>query len=291
MLFNTKLPATLLAAFILAAATNADAMGFDLPNLNRQLITATENNNYPVVRHLLATGAQISMNEQNEHGLTALTTAAFRGHIAITQALIAAGANVNALNAGGWTPLIAAAHAGHWQIVQILINAHANVNAQTNIEDHLGGGTALIWTAFHGNAEIAEALINAGANVNALNQENYTASMIAARRGHWHIVDLILNVTYTQKSQEEREGTRIALLSIRAHRDPQTPAHQALQAVGRTPFVLNALLETIHPELPTYQWLQEQLGEHYAAYREWKRTQPGHEHFDENYNGAGPANA
>jgi hypothetical protein len=75
------------------------------------------------VQALLAKGAEV--NAKEEHGMTALMAASFKGHLDIVQALLAKGADVNAKASDGTTALDAAAQGGHADIRALLVQAQA----------------------------------------------------------------------------------------------------------------------------------------------------------------------
>jgi ankyrin repeat protein len=75
-------------------------------------------------------------------GFTALHAAAWQGHLAIVQQLLAAGADLEATHLYGGTPLHEAARSGHHAVVQQLLAAGVNMEA-TN----LNSGTPLHCTA------------------------------------------------------------------------------------------------------------------------------------------------
>src|SRR5687768_10021067 len=72
------------------------------------------------------------VNVARADGMTALHWAARRGDVAMTQALIDAGAHVEAqTRLGAYTPLHVAANGGHAAVVRALLGAAANAKAAT----------------------------------------------------------------------------------------------------------------------------------------------------------------
>ena len=65
-------------------------------------------------------------------GESELHSAAERGDVNATRALLANGANVNAMDNNQYTPLLRAAREGHLDVVHLLIANGANVNAMDN---------------------------------------------------------------------------------------------------------------------------------------------------------------
>ncbi len=102
----------------------------------------------------------------DEDGWTPLHWAAYKGHAAIAQVLITAGAEVNSKNNNGETPLHVAAYHGHAAVAEALITAGAEVNTTVTDGVHKGD-TPLHWAAWKGHKDFAELLIAKGAEVNA----------------------------------------------------------------------------------------------------------------------------
>jgi len=101
------------------------------------------------------------------------------------------GADVNSFPIEDLTALMSAASKGHTEIVQILLNAGANPNARTGDDDNT---TPLIWSANHGYVEVARLLLDAGASVTDEDSEGDTALIKACKgRAGAEIVELLLD--------------------------------------------------------------------------------------------------
>ncbi|WP_426112659.1 ankyrin repeat domain-containing protein [Massilia sp. PWRC2] len=126
----------LIVALREGASTVASALvampGLDLeataPNGNTALMMAAFKHNLPLVRALLAKGAQV-----NRPGWNALHFAAAAGDDAITGLLLSHGAAIDARAPAGFTALMLAAREGQTSTVAVLLEAGADA-ALTNSE-------------------------------------------------------------------------------------------------------------------------------------------------------------
>ncbi len=114
-------------------------------------------------------------------GWTPLHLAAFFGHTAVCEALLAAGADVSALadNSQGNTPLHAAAAGGKEATVICLLAAGASPNTRDS-----GHFTPLHIAAGTGRIPIIKALLAAGADPDARSQDNRYPRDVAEGQGH-----------------------------------------------------------------------------------------------------------
>ena len=97
--------------------------------------------------------------------------------------------DVNAKDEYGNTALMKAAYWGHTAIVELLL---AVPGIDVNAKDQFDGTTALIKAAMgKGNIAVVELLLAAGADVNAKDDEGQTALITAAERGNIAVVRAI----------------------------------------------------------------------------------------------------
>jgi uncharacterized protein len=180
------------------------------------------------VKALLKGGADV--NAAQGDGMTALHWAAANGDIAMTQMLLAAGANIRATTRlGGVTPLLMASQSGHAQIVAALLAAGAEAKSATST-----GATALMLAARAGSTDTVTRLIENGADINATEKGfGQTALMIAAGLDRADVVRLLL-----QRGADWKIASAVAdLRSLTAVQDDGTGRPQQQQPGGGVPGV------------------------------------------------------
>ena len=94
------------------------------------ILDAATDGNIEAVKKHLAAGMDVNTRDNNKW--TPLHYAAYYGHKAVAELLIAEVADVNAKSDDGWTPLHDATSIGHKEIVELLLAKGANVNAKNN---------------------------------------------------------------------------------------------------------------------------------------------------------------
>ena len=169
----------LLAAVLLATAPLEAAT---------TIADAAKSRDVAAVKAMLTNGADV--NAAQGDGMTALHWAATHGDAALTQMLLAAGANIRATTRlGGITALHVASQGGHANVVAALIAAGADANAPTST-----GAPAVMLAARAGSTETVTRLVETGADVNAKeNAFGQTALMIAAGLDRAEVVRLLLS--------------------------------------------------------------------------------------------------
>jgi len=121
-------------------------------------------------------------------GWTPLHLAAFFGHKASAEVLLANGADVHARsrNAMQNTPLHAAAAGRQRDVIAVLLAHGADANARQH-----GGWTALHAAAQNGDVETVKLLLAHGADVGSRAENNQNALDLALTKGHQAVVDLL----------------------------------------------------------------------------------------------------
>ncbi len=172
------------------------------PNKKAEMIMGEiikNNPNLNLVNDLIALGANLDWQNEENFNRTPLHWAAWGGRVEIVRMLIDAGANVNVQDEWGNTPLHEATSLGRVEIAQMLIDARANVNVQDN-----DGGTPLHRAAEFGKTEIAQMLIDAKADLNVQAKNGRTALHGAAELERVEIVRMLIDA-----------GARKAILDYR----------------------------------------------------------------------------
>lgn len=147
--------------------------------------------NPEVAQLLLAAGADLeARNNDGEpgNGQTPLSAAAAGGHVALTQLLLARGADVAAVDGTGATPLHWAALKGHAETVRLLLDG----GAPTRVKDR-AGATPAAHCVFQNRLECLTLIHQRDATVLGVQGENgVTLLHVAAGLGHADIVRFLL---------------------------------------------------------------------------------------------------
>jgi ankyrin repeat protein len=179
-------------ALLLTAGAKTSVFARTTNDLATPFLKASRNGHLEAVSLLLTAGSQVDVYDVD--GRSALTYAAEDGKMPLVRLLIAAGANVDYTErSNGKTPLMMASAAGHLPIVDALLSAGATLN-KTSIWDKM---TCLMRACAAGHYTVAKRLIELGSNVNAAQagsgQDGITALMHAAQAGNLQITQLLIN--------------------------------------------------------------------------------------------------
>lgn len=131
-----------------------------MPDANKEIIKAAKSGNLEKMKALLGMDATL-VHARDADGSTPLHCATWKGHRTVVEYLLASGADVNAQNNNehwGTTPLHAAAHANQAEIARMLIAGGADVNAID-----MNGQSVLHHTTFHKAKAAAKVLQENGA--------------------------------------------------------------------------------------------------------------------------------
>ena len=157
------------------------------------LLQAVVENRRRTTKLLLEHGA--NPNSENKRKVTPLIAAAYNGNSLIVELLLDVGAQLGGIDATGKGALVYSAAKGFSRVVEALLDAGESVNSRFS-----NSLTALMWASGHTNevpssdgVRTVSLLLARGANLIARDDRGRTALMIAAQRGHKHIVELLLD--------------------------------------------------------------------------------------------------
>lgn len=172
---------TLSLAFIVPVTALAET----LTPAESELIQAAYDGSLPVVEKLVKNGA--SVNVANKQDRTPLIVAAFKGHASIVEYLQGKGADINAQDGGGYSALMYACKRSFNEIGEFLIEKGADINARSKKK----GVTALMIAAALGNVKMVNQLLEHGADKSIKDRFGATAEVIAKKRGHVGVVEIL----------------------------------------------------------------------------------------------------
>jgi uncharacterized protein len=143
-----------------------------------------------IARYLLGEGAQVNVGDGTS---PALRKACTRGHQAMLELLLEAGADAVTPNELGCTPLMCAASGGHAGTIRALL-AHGcgDIDARDDT-----GWTALPCACHYNRAGAVLLLLEAGADMRIANTEGRTPLDRARSRGHHDCVAVLEVSTHT----------------------------------------------------------------------------------------------
>lgn len=165
---------------------------------NSLLILAAREGQLDAVDTLLKYRARIDY--RNLAGDSALMLAVLRGHAAVAEKLIEAGASVNN---DGWAPVHYAAFEGREALLERLVAAGADVNAPAPNK-----GTALMFAARNGHIDVVRRLLALRqTDLNALSDVGLSADAFALQNKNTDIAELIA-------AERKRRGLRPPAMKV-----------------------------------------------------------------------------
>lgn len=161
--------------------------GSDRINKTEALLWAVEHNHIPLVKELIADGADVNLPAAD--GWTCLGASALLPSPEILNILLRNGADVAAFcGTEGHTALHRAAVGGRSRAVRILISNGSKIDARTS-----EGTYPLHQAADKGCVETIQVLLEAGASLQCADDEGWTSLHAACQAGHISAVQLLVN--------------------------------------------------------------------------------------------------
>jgi len=168
---------------------------------------------------------------RTDNGKNAFMIACKTGHIALFEAMLAAGADPNATTLTGGTPIMFAALGNHASIVERLLAEGADPDRQgTN------GWSAVTIAAAKGFPQMIHQLAAAGVDINAPDVYRWTPLMRAVDNGHAQVVDVLLSREGVNLQQQDEAGNTALHYAVAHH---NTAVAAALLQAGANPDVPN----------------------------------------------------
>jgi len=175
-------------------------------NGHTPLMEAASGGHTGVARLLLDKGAGINTHS-SEFKESALTLAAYKGHVDMVQFLLERGADQEHKTDEMHTALMEASMDGHVEVAKLLLEHGAQVNMPADSFE-----SPLTLAACGSHVDLAHLLIKHGANLEEVNDEGYTPLMEAAREGYLPMVALLLEHGCNINAQtEETQETALTL--------------------------------------------------------------------------------
>jgi ankyrin repeat protein len=204
--------AILLVSFLMATAQKA-----------KEFWRPIFEDNIDEVKRLIKDG--VDVNEKYDwavwRDITALYSAVMWGRAEICNILIDAGADVNVIYTGGYTILhVAARYGGDKAITELLIANGADVNAKCTALGADKDVTPLHAAAAKGTVAVAEVLIKNGAEVNAkATHVGYAPLHLAVGSGHKAVAELLIANRAEVNTKTKHEETPLDLAISNRHEE------------------------------------------------------------------------
>ncbi|CDW76924.1 nad(+) adp-ribosyltransferase-3 [Stylonychia lemnae] len=176
---------------------------------NTPLHFASSKGHLEIVKVLIEEGNS-QVDQKNTKCQTSLCLAAQQGHLKVVEYLVSKGANLHGLDKQGKSPLIHAIINGHLHIVSFLLRQGVSPNYKDASENSI-----LHYACAYGWINIVRYLVDAGADPNSTNEWKMYPVLVAMLKGHFGIVDYMINLKNLDASFQDDTGkTLISQLCI-----------------------------------------------------------------------------
>ncbi|XP_037094837.1 ankyrin repeat and KH domain-containing protein 1-like [Pollicipes pollicipes] len=177
------------------------------------LMLAAMNGHTAAVKLLLEMGSDINAQIETNRN-TALTLACFQGRHEVVQLLVDRRAYVEHRAKTGLTPLMEAASGGYVEVGRVLLDKYADVNAAPVPSSR---DTALTIAADKGHYKFVELLVTRGAQAEVRNKKGNTPLWLAANGGHLDVVQLLYTAGANIDAQDNRKVSCLMAAYRRGH--------------------------------------------------------------------------
>ncbi|XP_048253953.1 ankyrin repeat domain-containing protein 17-like [Haliotis rufescens] len=135
---------------------------------------------------VMSKGGDVSAFDGNGNNI--LHLACVGGNVEIVKYILSQNiADINSKRTNGWTPLMVAAAEGHKDVFDLLVSEGGDVSAVDG-----NGSTILHVASFRGHVEMVKHILSQDSvDIHAKDKYGYTSAMIAKRRKHMKVYDLI----------------------------------------------------------------------------------------------------
>merc|ERR1712141_804094 len=178
-----------------------------------------------IIKLLLAHGAEINSRTGSKLGISPLMLAAMNGHTASVKLLLDMGSDINAqIETNRNTALTLACFQGRHEVVSLLLDRKANVEHRAKT-----GLTPLMEAASGGYVDVGRVLLDKNADVNAppVPSSRDTALTIAADKGHYRFVELLLSRGAQVDVRNKKGNSSLWLAANGGHLDVVQLLHSA----------------------------------------------------------------
>ena len=164
---------------------------------------ATSQDHQRLTTFLLQYDVNVNATDRDT-GLRILHHVSKNGNMEIFESLLERNPDPDPSDHGGVTPLMAAARNGHRDIVEALISRGADKSARKKSS----GAQAIHQAATHGHLDVVKLLVDKGNPVDVVNEDNVTPLMLAAQKGHTHVVQYLLEQQASINNARKGSGIR-----------------------------------------------------------------------------------